>query len=87
MTYEKAVQALVAAGLLDPAQLETAVAVLNQPNVEFTYPDWAEALAKAGLIAAAEANTAAEVMEKAGWAEAENDPDAFEEGLEDAGIL
>ena len=86
MTYDKAVQALVTAGLLDPAQAETAVTVLNKPNVEFSYPDWAEALAKAGLIAAAEADTAAEVMEKAGWAEAEDDPDAFKEGLEDAGI-
>jgi hypothetical protein len=87
MTYDKAVQALAAAGLLDPAQVEAAVAVLNQSNVEFTYPDWAEALAKAGLIGAAEVDAAAQVMEQAGWAEAKDDPDAFEEGLEDAGIL
>ena len=87
MTYEKAVQILVKAGLLDPAQVNTAVGVLNKPNVEFTYPDWAEALANAGLIAAADTDRAAEVMEQAGWAEAEEDPEAFEEGLEDAGIL
>jgi hypothetical protein len=87
MTYEKAVQALVKAGLLDPAQVETAVTVLNQSNVEFTYPDWAEALAKAGLIGVADTDRAADVMEQAGWAEAKDDPEAFEEGLEDAGIL
>ena len=86
MTYDKAVQALVTAGLLDPVQVETAVTVLNKPNVEFSYPDWAEALAEAGLIGAVEVDTAAEVMEKAGWAEAEDDPDAFKAGLEDAGI-
>jgi hypothetical protein len=87
MTYEKAVKGLVAAGLLEPAWAETAVTVLKKPNVEFTYPDWAEALAKAGLIAAADTDTAADVMEKAGWDEAEDDPEAFDEGLENAGIF
>ena len=87
MTYEKAVQALVTAGLLDPTQTDSAVSVLKKPNVEFTYPDWAKALAKAGLIAGTDTNTAADVMEKAGWDEAEDDPDAFEEGLEEAGLL
>lgn len=87
MTYEKAAQALVAAGLLEPAQTATAVTVLNQSNVELTYPAWAEALANAGLIATAEIGTAADVMEQAGWAEAEDDPKAFDEGLENAGIL
>ena len=87
MTFEKAAQALVAAGLLEPAQVETAVTALDQSNVEFTYSAWAEALAKAGLIAAAEIDTAANVMEQAGWAEAKDDPKAFEEGVEDAGIL
>ena len=87
MTYEKAAQALVAAGLLKLAQTATAVTVLKQSNVEFTYPAWAEALANAGLIAAAETGAAADVMEQAGWAEAEDDPKAFDEGLENAGIL
>jgi len=87
MTYEKAAQALVAAGLLEPAQTATAVTVLNQSNVELTYPAWAEALANAGLIAAAETGAAADVMEQAGWAEAKDDPKAFDEDLEDAGIL
>ena len=87
MTYEKAVQALVDAGLLEPVRADRAITVLKQPNVEFTYPDWAAALAKAGLIAPADADTAADVMEKAGWAEAEDDPEAFDEGLEGAGIL
>ena len=45
MTYEKAVKALVAAGLLDPAKVTAATAVLAGPSVEFTYPVWAEALA------------------------------------------
>ena len=87
MTYDKAVQALVTAGLLDPTQAGSAVSVLKKPNVEFTYPDWAKALAKAGLIAETDTNTAADVMEKAGWDEAKDDPDAFEEGLEEAGLL
>ena len=87
MTYQKAVDALVAAGLLDPAKATAATTVLAGPTVEFTYPDWAEALARAGLINEAEVATAADVMEQAGWAEAEDDPDAFEAGLEGAGIL
>ncbi|MCB0226574.1 MAG: hypothetical protein KDI02_22970 [Anaerolineae bacterium] len=86
MTFEKAVQALIAAGLLEPTQAQTAITTLQQPNVEFTYPDWAKALTKAGLIASTDTDTAADVMEKAGWAEAKDDPDAFREGLEGAGI-
>jgi hypothetical protein len=87
MTYEKAVQALVTAGMLDQIEVETAVAALNKPNVEFTYPDWARALAKAGLIAKSDVDSAAVVMEEAGQKEAEDDPKAFDEGLENAGIL
>jgi hypothetical protein len=81
------VNAFVAAGLLDKTKVATAVAALNQTNVEFTYPDWAEALAKAGLITESEVDSAADVMEKAGQKEAEDDPKAFDEGLENAGIL
>ena len=87
MTYEKAVNALVAARLLDKTKVATAVAALNKPNVEFTYPDWAEALAKAGLIAKSDVDSAADVMEKAGQQEAEDDPESFDKGLENAGIL
>ena len=87
MTYEKAAKALVAAGLLDPAKETAATAVLAGPSVEFTYPDWAEALAQAGLIDKANIEAAADVMEQAGWAEADDDPAGFEKGLEDAGIL
>jgi hypothetical protein len=87
MTYEKAVQALVKAGLLDQIQVKTAVAVLQKPNVEFTYPDWAKALAKAGLIAQGNVDKVADVMEQAGQDEADDDPDAFDKGLENAGIL
>ena len=87
MTYEKAVQALVAAGMLDQTKVETAVSVLKKPNVEFTYPDWAKALVKAGLLSQDKANKAADVMEQAQKGESENDPNAFDKGLENAGIL
>lgn len=87
MTYAKAMQVLVDAGLLDAGKVDAAVAVLKKPNVEFTYPDWAAALIKAGLLDAADADKAADVMEQAGWAEADTDRKAFDEGLENAGIL
>ncbi len=87
MTYEKAVQALVTAGLLDPKKVKTAVAALEKPNVEFTYPDWAQALARAGLITEAQVESAADVMQAAGKKEAEDNSDTFEQGLEDAEIL
>ena len=87
MTYEKAVNALVAAGLLDQADATAAISALDSSTVEFTYPDWAQALAKAGLIDKSQVGAAADVMEKAGQAEAKDDPDAFEAGLENAGIL
>ena len=87
MTYEKAMQALVTADLLDQTKVETAVSALQKPNVEFTYPDWAKALAKAGLIAEKDVDAAADVMETVGQKEADDDPDAFDEGLANAGIL
>jgi hypothetical protein len=87
MTYDKAVNALVAAGLLDQANVASAISALKSTSVEFTYPAWAEALARAGLIDKTEVDAAANVMEKAGQAEAKDDPDAFEAGLENAGIL
>jgi len=87
MTYEKAAQALVAAGILDKTQVASAVAVLNSPAVNMTYPDWAEALASAGLIDKSHIETAADVMYKAGDTENKEDPNDFEEGLEDAEIL
>ena len=87
MTYEKAVQALVTAGLLDKSQVKTAVTTLEKSNVEFTYPDWAQALAKAGLIKQSDVDSAADVMQEAGQKEMEEDPDAFDAGLENAGIL
>jgi len=87
MTYEKAMNALVAAGLLDQTNVAAAVTALKKPNVEFAYPDWAKALAKAGLIAESAVDSAANVMENAQWDEADTDPDALDKGLEDAGIL
>ena len=86
MTYAKAVQALIDAGLLNPPQAKPAITALDRSNVEFTYSAWAQALVAAGLISAGDAGTAADVMEKAGWVEADDDPDAFDQGLEDAEI-
>jgi hypothetical protein len=87
MTYGKAVNALVDAGLLDQAEARRAIAVLGASSVEMTYPAWAEALARAGLLTEANTQAAIGVMEKAGDAEAEDDSSGFEEGLANAGIL
>lgn len=87
MTYVKAAQSLVDNGILAQDQVEAAVAALKQTNVEFTYPAWADALARAGLIKKEDTAKAADVMEKAGWAEADEDPDEFNRGLESAGLL
>ena len=87
MTYQKAVKALVDAGLLDQADTGTAIAALGSPSVEMTYPGWAEALVRAGLLTEANLAAAISVMEKAGGAEAEDDSPGFEEGLENAGIF
>lgn len=87
MTYEKATNALVKAGLLDKGDASTAAAALAKSPVEFTYPAWAQALAKAGLIDGADVDAAAAAMEEAAAAEAKDDPTDFEESLENAGIL
>ena len=87
MTYGKAVNALVDAGLLDQADARRAIAVLGASSVEMTYPAWAEALVRAGLLTEANTQAAIGVMEKAGDAEAKDDGPGFEEGLENAGIL
>ncbi len=87
MTYEKAAKALVDAGLLDEADVAAAVAALNSSSVEFTYSAWAEAIAKAGLIDKANIEAATTVLENAGEKEEEDDPEAFEDGLMNAGIL
>ena len=60
ITYKKAVKSLGDAGFDKPARVDTAITASKQPNVEFTYPEWAEA---------------------------GDDPEAFDEGLENAGIL
>jgi hypothetical protein len=87
MTYEKAAQALVAAGLLDKDNVASAATVMASNSIDVTYPAWAEALAGAGLIDKADVGAATDAMVKAGQAEAEDDPQAFEDGLENAGIL
>ena len=87
MTYEKAAKALVDAGLLDEADVGAAVAALDSTSVEFTYSSWAEAIAKAGLIDKTNIEAATTVLENAGEKEEDDDPEAFEAGLMDAGIL
>ena len=73
MTYEKAADALVDAGLLDQTDVGTAIAILVSSSVEMTYPAWAEALVRARLIGEANTEAAIGVMEKAGMAEAKDD--------------
>ena len=87
MTYEKAVNALVEAGLLAKDDLPAAVKALKSTSVEMTYPAWAEALVKAGLLDEDNIEAAASAMEDAQWAEADDDPDEFDEDLAGAGIL
>ena len=87
MTVEKAVDALVDAGLLDEGDASAAAAALAASSVEFTYPAWARALSQAKLLDEASVEAAISVMDKAGSSEAEDDPAGFEEGLESAGIL
>jgi hypothetical protein len=86
MTYEKAVKALIDAGLMSEDKQVAAVKALEASSVEFTYPDWAEALYKAGLIAKLDIEKAAEVMQDAGRKEAQQGGDDFDEALRDAGI-
>ena len=87
MTYEKAVDALVDAGLLDQTDAGTAIALLVSSSVTTTYPAWAEALARARLLDEANTQAAIGVMENAGDAEAKYDSSGFEESLGNAGIL
>ena len=87
MTFEDAMNALVAAGLLDSANVAAAISILESPSVENTYPGWAEALAKAGLIEEADVEAAAAAIEKKSKAIAEDDDEAFDDALRNAGIL
>jgi hypothetical protein len=87
MPYEEAVNTLVKAGLLDKVDADTAVAVLASSSVDLTYPGWIKTLAQAGLLDKADAEAATTALEKAGAAEAKDDPTAFEKGLENAGIF
>jgi hypothetical protein len=87
MTYEKAVNVLIDAGWMAKADAPAAVKALDSTSVEMTYPAWAEALVKAGLLDEANKEIAASAMEDAQWAEAKDDPEAFDEGLAGAEIL
>jgi len=87
MTYEEAVKTLVDAGLLVKADAGAAVTALASSSVEFTYPAWAKALSKAGLIDEANIEAVTTALENAGEKEAEDDPAAFDDALENAGIL
>lgn len=84
MTYEKAIEALIAAGFLKDADREEAQAALASSRTDLTYPAWAKALADADLIRPSDAPAAAEVMEQAGRQE---DGDDLDQALENAGIL
>ncbi len=87
MTYDEAVKTLVNAGLLDKSNTVAAAAALASPSIDLTYPAWAEALAEAGLIDEANVEAAATALEKAGEQEAKDDPEAFDDALQNAGIL
>ncbi len=87
MTYEKAVNALVDAKLLDKEDTKAAVTALQAHSVEFTYPDWAAALEKAGLIKGKDVEKAAEVMQEAGDKEAKESGADYDDALRNAGIL
>lgn len=87
MTYKKAADALVAAGLLAKANVPSAISALDTTSIGLTYSDWAQALAKAGLIDKTKIDAAADAMEAAGATEIKDDPTTFNEELEDAGIL
>ena len=87
MTYEKAVKALIDAGLMSDDKREAAIQALAAHSVEFTYPDWAQALQEAGIIAGLDVDKAADVMQEAGYAEAEKGGEDFDEALRNAGIL
>ena len=84
MTFEKAVEALIAAGFLKDVDREKAQAALASTRTDFTYPAWAKALVDADLIQPSDASTAAEVMEQAGRQE---DGDDLDQALENAGFL
>jgi len=73
MTYEKAIEALIAAGFLSGADREKAQTALASTRTDLTYPAWAKALADADLIRPADAPAAAKVMEQAGRKEDRDD--------------
>ena len=54
---------------------------------EISYPAGAEALVRSGLLDEATKETVTVTMEKARMAEAQDDPEAIDEGLAGAGIL
>ena len=87
MTYEKAVKALIDAGVMSEDKSDVALAALKVHSVEFTYEDWAEALVNAGVIAGLEVDQACAVMLEAGHKEAEEGGEDFDEALRNAGIL
>jgi thioredoxin-like negative regulator of GroEL len=84
MTYQKAIEALIAAGFLKNNDRQEAQAVLSSTKTELTYPAWAKALADAGLIRPSDTLAATQVMERASQKE---DRDDFDQALEDADIL
>ena len=77
MTYEKAANALVDAGLLDQANAGMAAAVLAWPSADTTYSARASALARAGLLNETKLEAAIDVMVQAGIAEAKDGRPGF----------
>ena len=88
MTFEIAIDALIAAGFLSEADRERALAVLSSSSTDFTYPAWAQALVDAGLVSPSESSAAADVMEQAARRlEDTESQDDLDQSLENAGIL
>lgn len=88
MTYELAIDALMAAGFLSEADRERALAALSSSSTDFTYPAWAQALVDASVIPGSEASAAADVMEQAArQLEETESQDDLDQSLENAGIL
>ena len=88
MTYEKAIDALIAAGYLSETDRERAHSALSASSTDFTYPAWAQALVDPNLIPASKASAAADVMEQAARRLEETESkDDLDQSLENAGIL
>lgn len=87
MTYEDAIEALIAAQILNRSDQESAVAALTSTRTEYTYPGWARALAEAGLIQSGQIEAAADIMQQVERQLDARDEHELDQGLENAGLL